>query len=249
MKDSRFILCTTKASVASIIAALYCGALFPVPVLAEEIESSVARGGRLYDNWISSLAAEAPKENHSAWPASNTSKSGAVTWRCKSCHGWDYKGRDGAYAAGSYKTGILGITRFVNAEPAKIVEIMRDKTHGLGERLKDQDLQDLALFVSKGQVDYDPMIDRASKAAKGNVAKGEVYYNTICAGCHAKDGTKPKDMPESLGKLMTDNPWETTHKVLNGQPAEPMPAMRAIDRQVVADIIAYLATLPKTTNK
>ena len=169
-----------------------------------------------------------------------------MTWRCKSCHGWDYKGRDGAYAKGSYKTGIAGIVRFVDAEPAQIVAIMRDKTHGFGDKLQEQDLQDLAMFVSKGQVNFEPMIDPATKAPKGNAEKGAAYYNTICAGCHARDGTKPKDMQDSLGKLMNDNPWETVHKVLNGQPGEPMPAMRSIDRQVVSDILAYLATLPKT---
>ena len=214
--------------------------------LAGEVESSIARGGRLYDNWISALKFDAPKENHAAWPAANTSKSGPVTWRCKSCHGWDYKGRDGAYAKGSYLTGIPGVTRFAGAEPAQIVAIMRDKTHGFGDQLKEQDLQDLAMFVSKGQINYETMIVPETKAPKGNAETGSAYYNTICSGCHAKDGTKPTDMPESLGKLMNDNPWETGHKVLNGQPGESMPAMRAIDRQVVADILAYLATLPKT---
>ena len=34
------------------------------------------------------------------------------------------------------------------------------------------------------------------------------------------------------------------HKVLNGQPGEIMPAMRALDHKVSADLVAYLATLP-----
>jgi thiosulfate dehydrogenase len=35
------------------------------------------------------------------------------------------------------------------------------------------------------------------------------------------------------------------HKILNGQPAEAMPALRALDRQIVADIMAHMTTLPK----
>ncbi len=220
--------------------------LISVSASATELESRIARGGRLYDNWITVLKSDAPKDNHPAWPAANTNKTGAVTWRCKSCHGWDYKGRDGAYATGSYKTGIAGITNFSNAELGRVVAIMGDKTHGLGEKLKEQDLQDLALFVSKGQIDLDGMIERANKKPKGDVAKGEIYYNTICAGCHAKDGTMPTDMPESLGKLANDNPWEATHKIFNGQPAEAMPAMRALDGHITADLLAYVATLQKT---
>ncbi len=41
------------------------------------------------------------------------------------------------------------------------------------------------------------------------------------------------------------NPWEVMHKILNGQPGEEMPALRAFDRQVVLDIMAHMATLPK----
>ena len=30
---------------------------------------------------------------------------------------------------------------------------------------------------------------------KGNADKGEVYFNTVCAGCHGLDGKKLKDFP------------------------------------------------------
>lgn len=60
--------------------------------------------------------------------------------------------------------------------------------------------------------------------------------------CHGVDGTEPKGMPP-LGSLM-GNPWEVMHKILNGQPAETMPALRAIDHQISADLLAYIATLP-----
>ena len=53
-------------------------------------------------------------------------------------------------------------------------------------------------------------------------------------------------MTVSLGKLANDNPWETTHKILNGQPSEAMPAMRALDAHITADLLAYIATLQKT---
>ena len=49
---------------------------------------------------------------------------------------------------------------------------------------------------------------------------------------------------EPLGKLM-GNPWEIMHKILFGQPAEEMPALNALDHRIAADIMAYLATLPK----
>ncbi|MHA1565131.1 MAG: c-type cytochrome [Alphaproteobacteria bacterium] len=215
--------------------------------LAEEEVSSeagrIARGAKLYDKWYGVTGADKPKETHAAWPDSNTKKEGATTWRCKSCHGWDNLGTDGAYATGSYQTGITGVRGFAGAELAAIIGVMRDDTHGLGDLMEARDLEDLALFISKGQIDMDQYIDRATNAPNGDVATGQAYYETVCAGCHGAQGTKIKDM-KALGGLM-GNPWEILHKITFGQPDEAMPALYMFDRQVAADIMAYATTLPK----
>lgn len=210
---------------------------------AEE-DSSIARGGKLYDKWFKVIGAKKPTETHPAWPASNTKKKGNATHRCKSCHGWDLMGKDGAYASGSYKTGIKGIKRFQGAANSKVIAVMKDSTHGYSGKMSGQDFTDLANFVTKGQLDMEAFIDRKSKKVKGNASQGERYYNTVCAGCHEKSGLLPKDMP-ALGKLANKNPWEIIQKILNGQPDEKMPAMRAFDLQVSIDILAHLQTLPR----
>jgi thiosulfate dehydrogenase len=66
----------------------------------------------------------------------------------------------------------------------------------------------------------------------------------MCAQCHGANGDLPKDMGKTLAKQLS-NPWEVMHKILNGQPAEQMPALRTLDRQIVVDVMAHLATLPK----
>ncbi len=218
--------------------------LAPLSATAAD-EGSIVRGAKLYDKWFAVIKAEKPKDTHSAWPASNTKKKGNVTWRCKSCHGWDYKGADGAYGSGSYKTGIKGINGMAGADTAKIVGIMKDDTHKLSGLMADADFQDIALFVSKGQIDMSKYIDYAAKAAKGgDAARGQDYFDTLCAQCHGKSGDLPKDMKKTLAKQL-GNPWEVMHKILNGQPAEQMPALRTLDRQIVVDIMTHLATLPK----
>ncbi|MEJ1297785.1 MAG: c-type cytochrome [Candidatus Sedimenticola sp. (ex Thyasira tokunagai)] len=212
--------------------------------MAEEEVSSIARGGKLYDKWFKVIGAEKPADTHPAWPASNTKKKGNATHRCKSCHGWDMQGKDGAYASGSYKTGIKGLKSMAGASNATVIAAMKDKTHGYTGKMSDEDFTDLANFVTKSQFDMDTVIDRKSKAAKGDKAKGERYYNTVCAGCHDKSGKLPKGMP-ALGMLANKNPWEIIQKILNGQPDEEMPSMRAFDLQVSVDILAHLQTLPK----
>jgi len=215
-----------------------------VPAGAEEIQSSIARGGRLYDKWYKVIKAPKPEETHSAWPASNTKKSGDATQRCKACHGWDLMGKDGAYSTGSYQTGIKGLAAMAGQPNEVVISAVQDDLHGFGGKMDDQDYIDLANFVTKGQFDIDAFINRETKVAVGDVGKGEEYYNTVCSNCHGADGSLPKDMGVMLGDLALGNPWEIIQKIQNGQPAERMPAMRAFGTQVSADILAYMQTLP-----
>lgn len=229
--------------VLNIVACAFLSWNLSLPASAAD-EGTIARGGKLYDKWFGVIKADGPTDTHPAWPASNTKKKGNTTWRCKSCHGWDLMGADGAYASGSYKTGIKGVNGKAGADLDQIVEILKNDTHQLSGKMSDEDFTDLAMFVSAG-VDMDKYIDRAAKAPKGgDAAKGANYFNTICAGCHGKEGKLPKDMEKPLGGLMS-NPWEVMHKILNGQPGEQMPALRSLDRQIAVDIMAHLTTLPK----
>jgi hypothetical protein len=219
---------------------------WPGATLAEEMESSIARGGLLYDKWYKEIGEKAPGEKHPLYPADGkyASKPG-TTWRCKECHGWDYKGKDGAYSKGKHHTGIMGIRGMDGGDPGKVIAVLKDKDHGYGDKLEDADLQDLANFVTMGTVDSDKYIDSSNKMPKGgDKAKGSAYFNTVCARCHGMDGTEPDDMKKSLGKQM-GNPWEVMHKIMNGHPDEQMPSLRAFDRGVVVDIMAHITTLPK----
>jgi thiosulfate dehydrogenase len=232
-------------NIISILVAVSILAFSQVTFAAEEV-SSIARGGKLYDKWYGVIGVDAPKKSHPAYPSDKkyAAKPGS-NWRCKECHGWDYKGVNGAYAEGKHSTGIVGIDGMAGADPAKIIAVLKGSIHGYAGKMEDQDFQDLALFVSKGQVDMSTYIDYATKSPKGgNKAQGEIYFNTICIGCHRKDGSRPKDMEKPLGAQM-GNPQEVMHKILNGQPKESMPALRALDRQIILDIMAHLQTLPK----
>lgn len=216
--------------------------LASVSAPAAETESAIARGGRLYDKWFAENKASKPTADHPAYPVKDGKYGKDASWRCKECHGWDYRGKDGAYAKGGHATGIKGIQGAVGKDPAAIAALLRDKTHGYSEaQLSAKDAADLGLFVSKGQIDMARFVDGGK--AKGNAAKGEVYYNTLCAGCHGVDGKKLKDAPP-LGSV-ADNGSEMMHKILNGQPAEAMPALRALDHQIAADIAVHLTSLPK----
>lgn len=219
------------------------GVLAVGAALADAEQGSIARGGKLYDKWYAVVKAEPPSEAHPLYPASNEkyAKDAAANWRCKECHGWDGLGAAGAYKSGSHATGIKGIEGMAGGDPAAIVTLLKGD-HGYGDKLAEQDLIDLANFVAFGQIDWSLYVDAEAKKSKGDPAAGKQVYETACVGCHGPDGKLPKGMPP-LGSL-SGNPWEVMHKVLNGQPNEAMPALRAIDHQISANVVAYLATLP-----
>ena len=101
----------------------------------------------------------------------------ADSWRCVECHGSDYKGRH----------GIAGIRGRQGGDPAAVVALLEDATHGYRELLRKDDLLDLAHFVTGGQLDLQAVLAswRPSKSAAADV---ERRFGSICAGCHGLDG-------------------------------------------------------------
>lgn len=207
----------------------------------------LAKGARLYDNWFSSLDVDGPETTHPAWPASNK-KTGAVTWRCKSCHGWDYAGADGAYGKGSYKTGIGGVRAFAGKDPAEIQKVIMNDTHGFtNEMIPEDAMLWIATFVSKGQIDVGKYV-KADKSVLGDQARGKAIFQNVCAACHGFDGKAlnwgDDKEPGYVGTEAQGNPWETLHKIRAGHPGVEMPALMAFSVQDQVDLLAYAQTLP-----
>jgi thiosulfate dehydrogenase len=217
-------------------------------------DADAGRGGALYDKWWDVLNVNAPTTDHPFWSTrpdqeSNT-RTGADTWRCKECHGWDYKGVDGAYGSGSHKTGIAGI--FGTSRSAQEVFDLVKTTHGFeAAGLADEDILDLAKFVLEAaQIDTDDIID-TSGAFIGSADSGMSTFDTTCAACHGPDGLSiplggDPDFADFVGLISNDNPWEFQHKVRFGQPGTAMP--RQLDVLTVAevgDLGAYAQSLPE----
>lgn len=210
------------------------------------LPASIAHGGRLYDDWQVEAGARRQSLPHPGYPRTAFyANDAALTWRCKACHGWDYQGSQGNYARGRHFTGIKGIRGMAGANPARIVAILRDSTHLYDAVLKERDLQDLANFVSAGQVDMDAAIDRQTHRARGDAGRATAYYRTICSVCHGLEGHRIVTAAP-LGSVARVNPWETLHKIVNGHPNERMPALREFELRMLIDILAYVQELPET---
>ena len=119
--------------------------------------ASIVNGGRLYDDWQIHSGGPGQALPHPAYPPkAYYANSPAMTWRCKECHGWDYKGSQGEYASGIHATGIKGIRAMAGIDPDQIATVLRNGTHLYGAVLKYRDLLDLANFVGQDEPTWTP---------------------------------------------------------------------------------------------
>ncbi len=209
----------------------------------------LAYGGRLYDLWWVVLLVDPPAGRHPSYPKAGVAPD-LETWRCVSCHGWDYRGAEGNFASGPNYTGIKGINGKVGADPKEIERILRDPVHGYTEdMIPDNAISALALFVSKGQDDPTAQINTTTRRVSGRPDEGRRLFQTVCAICHDFDGrayiTGEGDGLNTLGAIANSDPWRALHKLSNGQTYADMPALRALGRQSLMDLLAYVQTLPE----
>jgi cytochrome b/mono/diheme cytochrome c family protein len=222
----------------------------------EDVSSTwlLASGGRFYDNMFSALGAKVPPTAHPAWPAANTAIAPEDTWRCKSCHGWDYQGRDGLYRTGPNATGIIGVQRVKGRDPAVLMAVFDDATHQYPEEVLPQHARfRLAAFLSRGLHDA-PKVILANGRAKGDVAQGKAVFQTVCAACHGFDGRARRlgitadpaftGQPQFVGTKAVNGPHEVLHKIRNGHPGALMAAMRGFSMDTAGNLLTYAQTLP-----
>lgn len=210
---------------------------------------TLSAGGRIYDRWWNALDRDEPTETHPSYPASGK-KSGSTTWRCKECHGWDYRGRDGRYGKGSRATGIKGIDGAKGRDPAEIAALLRAALHGYTQdKIRDDELARVAQFVSRGQDDIARYVESKTGAVNGDAMRGKSIFQTTCAACHGFDGRLlnwgTADEPAVVGTDANAAPDEVFHKIRNGHPGAAMINLRAFPLDDAAAVLAYAKTLPK----
>jgi thiosulfate dehydrogenase len=214
-------------------------------------------GGRIYDNWMIALDAPIPQGNHPLWDNQDfNQRSGVITWRCAECHGWDYKGANGAYGPFSdHYTGFRGLENTVGASQAEVIDWLDGTNHDEHNLLvltNTTVMNDLAAFLRTQQIDTDLIIDPSTGEALGDRSSGSGSYARACASCHGDAGDKinfgTTADPLYLGDRAVADPWYTVHKMRFGIPSGVlMPASEDLGWSLskVADVLAHLQTLPR----
>ena len=218
----------------------------------------ISRGGQLYDNWWrTTVDTVKPAGDHPLWKKqSNNKRSGYDTYRCKECHGWDYRGKDGAYGKGSHYTGFIGV--YEAAEKMSIKELeatleaSTNKEHDFMRNISKGDIADLALFMKKGLIDTSRFVNSDGTPIDGNLRTGSYLFRRNCTHmCHGGSGTGinfgDRKKPEFVGTVAYKNPWEFIHKIRAGQPGTRMPSavINEWSEKDILDLLSFARTLPR----
>jgi len=220
-------------------------------VASAQGEGDIPRGGALYDNWFVVLDTAPPDGDMPMWARQTTNtRSGADTWRCVTCHGWDYQGNVGANRTGNNFTGFPGV--YQAGEKMSQAEIIgqltgeRDPAHDFSPYLSEEDMDDLAVFLSDALIDDNQFIDlQTRQVIDGDVQHGEALYTQSCADCHGNDGNtltfRFEGMTTGLGTLAAVEPWRFLHKTRFGTPGTDMPIGHELGwtPQDGRDVLAY----------
>lgn len=211
----------------------------------------VTRGALLYDKWYAALGQPAPEGDMPLWSAQTTNtRSGPDTWRCVECHGWDYKGKDGAYGSGSHYTGFPGVFG-TQADVVAVLKGATDPGHDFSAYLDETSMKQVAAFLQSGLIDDSEYIDTVTLKTKGgDPAKGKTLYEANCASCHGLDGAKiifrTEGINETLGAVANRDPYRFLHRTRFGVAGTQMPIGRDLGwtPKDGVDVLAYVQSLP-----
>jgi hypothetical protein len=219
-------------------------------------QEDIIRGAQLYDKWYAVLGVDPPAGNMPIWSRQTTNtRSGADTWRCNECHGWDYKGAQGEYQSSSHFTGFPDLLSLVGGLTVEdIVNHLKgnlDPAHNFSAYLDDTALTQLADFLKYGIIDDSNYIDPISlRVINPDFTHGQDLYSSTCLDCHGADGKKIvfriEGIEEYLGSIANRDPYRFLHRTRFGVAGTDMPIGTGLGWQPEdgRDVLAYAQTLP-----
>ncbi len=202
-------------------------------------------GGKLYDNVWLETGKSPPDGRNPAYPAAIDMVSGN-TWRCVSCHGWDYLGRDGHLGRVSSSATFASLRQSAGKPVSEIADKLRSGDHAkMVDSIGKAQVEALALFISIGQRDVTGVVEGGK--SKGVALRGKDIFEGACVSCHNADGKayiegESGDRP-ALGWVALNKPEQALHKITNGVPGADMLSLRFLSESQIADLLSYLQTL------
>ncbi len=179
-------------------------------------------GGLLYSAWDVVAGYELPLENHPLWYDDTIIE--ITSWRCATCHGWDYSGRSEISSSNPEEIIDYPALFSVMGDPREEVIAWLDGSnnhkHDFSHFLTEKDLDDLSAFLISGLVTPDRIAEVDTGNVRGTSSYGEDLFKSKCRECHGSDGARinfgSANQPFFIGNISVDNPWRVAHIIHYG---------------------------------
>lgn len=217
----------------------------------QDNEGDIYRGAHLYQAWDRRVGAELLGYINPMWKElERKTEAGPVTWRCSSCHGWNYLGTTYNDSEGGFVPGLLIVRSMEEQEIQEWLDGTNNPKHDFSQFLTIAAQKDLIYFLKHGLINYTSFARQKifdSPNIKGN---GETLYKESCRDCHGPDGARinfgTAENPAFLGNS-AEEPWKVVHLVQFGHPNVGVPPAKDLGWTLedVFDVVKYTIVLPK----
>ena len=191
------------------------------------LDPNPKRGGRLYDNWFNEKAIDSPPQfSHPRW-ADGFAETPRDTWRCVSCHAWNYQGRNNNYR--NLVTSSL-LTSVENIQELLVGSTAIQALHDFRDILSDTEIYDLSKFLMDQNGEGIQGLEAA--ISSGDINRGKAIYESdspgACIFCHGEDGSNIVNA--NIRQMAVSEPYRFLHKIRFGQ-AQLLSEMRPTTTQ------------------
>lgn len=217
----------------------------------EENSNSIRRGAYLYVAWDKSLHVDLTGKFNPLWTEYQTASITAPqTWRCVSCHGWNYLGTESIEPGEKYIPGLTQVKDMSLDETRAWLDGSMNPKHNFSKYLTVAAHNDLIAFLYHGIPDYSQFVNQKIFEQSGIRRNGEDLYKESCRDCHGSDGTSinfgPIDNPIYLGNI-AEEPWRIVHLLQFGHISVNRTTREELDWSLgdIFDVVIYTSILPK----
>lgn len=212
---------------------------------------NLLRGAHLYESWDLRMGVNLLGNTNPMWKElGRKAELGPVTWRCSSCHGWNYLGSAYNEQDGGFVPGLL-IVRNMEEEEIKLwLDGTKNPDHNFSQYLTVAAQKDLVTFLQQGLIDYTTYARQDIFDTPNISSNGENLYKESCRECHGPDGARinfgSAENPAFLGNI-AENPWKVVHLIQFGHPQIGGTTARAYGWSLedIFDVVKYSVILPK----
>jgi len=217
-------------------------------------QSNSNRGAWIYSDFDEVLDIGNFTSYNPLWPNSLQSEiSAAESWRCSTCHGWNYQG---VMTYGGEVINFPGLENILNMDDGEISNWINGSTnisHDFSQHLTIQSNDQLLAFFRDSRFQKWVSANEIEIIDTGNSSFGEDIYKNVCIECHGADGAKINigsiSKPIFLGDLMKLDQSRIIHHLEFGKTSHDNLSnlVGELGDADLIDLAKYLRAMPIST--